>query len=158
MKGNLILGNIQWDRFYSSLSQNWISPLRTIKRTDSTLLVLLQKPLVSNLLFRAFVEGVAHILLLGISVWWCWQRLLLQPILDIFLPLQTVLPFSTITSICRLSELAAFSCTTFSCTSQGQGCFVITKRLPAIFLVFHFSQDIVFPSCCPTWPQLHPYI
>ncbi|XP_073437645.1 uncharacterized protein [Dendrobates tinctorius] len=141
--------------------------LSTLKGQVSALAILFQKDQASLPQVKTFLQGVAHVapphhspidpwdlnLVLG-----ALQKAPFEPIQDIPLSLLSwkVAFLIAITSIRRVSELAALSCRSpYLILHQDKVVLrPVPSFLPKVVSPFHINEDIVLPSFCPA--PAHP--
>ncbi|CAJ0941089.1 unnamed protein product [Ranitomeya imitator] len=136
--------------------------LSSLKGQISALSVLFQRRIATNLQVKTFVQGVSHVVPPYRMPLETWDLNLVLGVLQEppFEPLQDV-PLSVlswkvaflvaVTSIRRVSELAALSCRApFLAFHQDK---VVLRPspafLPKVVSAFHLNEDIILPSFCP---------
>ncbi|CAJ0936285.1 unnamed protein product, partial [Ranitomeya imitator] len=141
--------------------------LSSLKGQVSALSILFQKTLASRLQVKTFFQGVAHAIPPYRAPVEAWDLNLVLDVLKVspFEPLREI-PLSVlswkvaflvaITSIRRVSELAALSCRPpFLVIHQDKVVFRPPPSfLPKVVSTFHLNEDIVLPSFCPA--PTHP--
>ncbi|CAJ0940690.1 unnamed protein product [Ranitomeya imitator] len=136
--------------------------LSSLKGQISALSVLFQRRIAANLQVKTFIQGVSHVVPPYRMPLETWDLNLVLGVLQEppFEPLQDV-PLSVlswkvaflvaVTSIRRVSELAALSCRApFLAFHQDK---VVLRPspafLPKVVSSFHLNEDIILPSFCP---------
>ncbi|CAJ0954493.1 unnamed protein product [Ranitomeya imitator] len=136
--------------------------LSSLKGQISALSVLFQRRIAANLQVKTFIQGVSHVVPTYRMPLETWDLNLVLGVLQEppFEPLQDV-PLSVlswkvaflvaVTSIRRVSELAALSCRApFLAFHQDK---VVLRPspafLPKVVSSFHLNEDIILPSFCP---------
>ncbi|CAJ0928066.1 unnamed protein product [Ranitomeya imitator] len=136
--------------------------LSSLKGQISALSVLFQRRIATNLQVKTFIQGVSHVVPPYRMPLETWDLNLVLGVLQEppFEPLQDV-PLSVlswkvaflvaVTSIRRVSELAALSCRApFLAFHQDK---VVLRPspafLPKVVSAFHLNEDIILPSFCP---------
>ncbi|CAJ0954527.1 unnamed protein product, partial [Ranitomeya imitator] len=136
--------------------------LSSLKGQISALSVLFQRRIAANLQVKTFIQGVSHVVPPYRMPLETWDLNLVLGVLQepLFEPLQDV-PLSVlswkvaflvaVTSIRRVSELAALSCRApFLAFHQDK---VVLRPspafLPKVVSSFHLNEDIILPSFCP---------
>ncbi|CAJ0953829.1 unnamed protein product [Ranitomeya imitator] len=141
--------------------------LSSLKGQVSALSILFQKTLASRPQVKTFFQGVAHAVPPYRAPVEAWDLNLVLDVLRVspFEPLREI-PLSVlswkvtflvaITSIRRVSELAALSCRPpFLVIHQDKVVFRLPPSfLPKVVSTFHLNEDIVLPSFCPV--PTHP--
>ncbi|CAJ0950310.1 unnamed protein product [Ranitomeya imitator] len=141
--------------------------LSSLKGQVSALSILFQKTLASRPQVKTFFQGVAHAVPPYRAPVEAWDLNLVLDVLKVspFEPLREI-PLSVlswkvaflvaITSIRRVSELAALSCRPpFLVIHQDKVVFRTPPSfLPKVVSTFHLNEDIVLPSFCPA--PTHP--
>ncbi|CAJ0938461.1 unnamed protein product [Ranitomeya imitator] len=141
--------------------------LSSLKGQVSALSILFQKTLASRPQIKTFFQGVAHAVPPYRAPVEAWDLNLVLDVLKVspFEPLREI-PLSVlswkvaflvaITSIRRVSELAALSCRPpFLVIHQDKVVFRPPPSfLPKVVSTFHLNEDIVLPSFCPA--PTHP--
>ncbi|CAJ0929923.1 unnamed protein product [Ranitomeya imitator] len=141
--------------------------LSSLKGQVAALSILFQKTLASRPQVKTFFQGVAHVVPPYRAPVEAWDLNLVLDVLKVspFEPLREI-PLSAlswkvaflvaITSIRRVSELAALSCRPpFLVIHQDKVVFRPPPSfLPKVVSTFHLNEDIVLPSFCPA--PTHP--